>query len=88
MIYLLPIFNYQNNFIYIIIYQLRRFAARLFRLKAACGIYPLLYAKQIDDSGKPQLLSTMVWTKSGGNRAVNPEFIIRGVIFHPIRVKS
>jgi hypothetical protein len=28
-------------------------------------------------------LKTMVRTKSGGNRAVSPEFVIRGVIFHP-----
>jgi iron complex transport system ATP-binding protein len=34
------------------------------------------------------LFHPMVRTKSGGNRAVSPEFIIRGVIFHPSRVKS
>jgi hypothetical protein len=31
---------------------------------------------------------TMVRTKSGSNRAVDPEFIRSGVIFHPSRVKS
>jgi hypothetical protein len=32
--------------------------------------------------------NAMVRTKSGSHRAVDPEFIISGVIFHPSRVKS
>jgi hypothetical protein len=34
------------------------------------------------------LSDAMVRTKSGGNRAVSPEFVIPGVIFYPSRVES
>jgi uncharacterized protein YbjQ (UPF0145 family) len=39
-------------------------------------------------AGMIVLSKSMVRTKSGGNRAVSPEFIIRGVIFHPSWVES
>jgi hypothetical protein len=33
-------------------------------------------------------LYSMVRTKSGGNRAISPEFVITGLIFYPSRVES
>jgi hypothetical protein len=35
-----------------------------------------------------QVTYAMVRTKSGGNRAISPEFVITGLIFYPSRVES
>jgi hypothetical protein len=58
------------------------------RALTAYNVYSLKLLWQLATDKKADKDITMVRTKSGGNRAVSPEFIIRGMIFHPIRVKS
>jgi hypothetical protein len=35
-----------------------------------------------------RMYGTMVRTKSGGDSTVRPEFVIRGMLFHPTRLKG
>ena len=41
-----------------------------------------------DKAANKQVVAAMVRTKSGGNRAVSPEFVITGLIFYPHWVES